>query len=511
MSGTASPSGTGMSRRNRRTLILLALVTVAPVIASYAAYYWFPRDKQANYGELLPTRPAPELAGVTPGGAPFRLSELRGRWVLAVAAPGACDARARRRSTRRGRRARSRAAKWSASRACWLVTGDGAPPAALAAEHPDLVTARVPAGALGAWPAGDERIYLVDPLGNLVLAFPRDPDIKAMAKDLDAPAQGIADWLGAAGSIGVKSRSFRPSCRTSAAHDRPSPRRKPLPAIPGADQAARRVAHRVLRGDRHVPRGAGTAARGRRVHGDVGIALVAGAAAAVNCLVEQKIDAVMLRTRARPLPRGDLTSLQTLLFAGVVGGIGLWILYRYVNPLTMWLTLATFVGYAVIYTVLLKPATPQNIVIGGASGAMPPVLGWAAVANDVAPEALLLFLIIFVWTPPHFWALALYRTKDYARAGLPMLPVTHGSALHAAHDRALHDRAGRRDAAAVLDPDERRPLPRRRARRSAPCSWATPSGSIADYSDELARATFRYSIVYLAALFSALLVDHYWQ
>src|SRR5436189_4546723 len=161
--------------------------------------------------------------------------------------------------------------------------------------------------------------------------------------------------------------------------------------------------------------------------GTAGIALVAGAAAAINCLVEQKIDAVMARTRARPLPRGELSSLQTLCFAIVVGSAGLWILYATVNALTMWLTLATFVGYAIVYTVLLKPATPQNSVIGGASGAMPPVLGWAAVANDVAPEALILFLIIFVWTPPHFWSLALYPAKEYAKAGLPMLPVTHGS------------------------------------------------------------------------------------
>src|SRR6266436_4272685 len=158
----------------------------------------------------------------------------------------------------------------------------------------------------------------------------------------------------------------------------------------------------------------------------IGIWLVAGAAAAVNCLVEQKIDAVMTRTRARPLPRGELTSLQTLAFAGAVGGTGLWMLYALVNPLTMWLTFGTFIGYAVVYTVLLKPMTPQNIVIGGASGAMPPVLGWAAVTGDLAPEALLLFLIIFAWTPPHFWALALYRTEDFAKAGLPMLPVTHG-------------------------------------------------------------------------------------
>jgi protoheme IX farnesyltransferase len=159
----------------------------------------------------------------------------------------------------------------------------------------------------------------------------------------------------------------------------------------------------------------------------VGIALVAGAAAAINCLVEQKIDAKMARTRARPLPAGELTSTQTLVFASLVGGAGLAILGAWVNLLTMGLTLATFVGYAIVYTVLLKPATPQNIVIGGASGAMPPVLGWAAITNDVAPEALILFLIIFVWTPPHFWSLALYRTQDYARAGLPMLPVTHGA------------------------------------------------------------------------------------
>ena len=165
----------------------------------------------------------------------------------------------------------------------------------------------------------------------------------------------------------------------------------------------------------------------------LGIFLVAGAAAAVNCLIERRIDAVMARTRARPLPRGELTDAQTLVFAGAIGGAGLWLLFRFVNPLTMWLTLATFVGYAVIYTVLLKPATPQNIVIGGASGAMPPVLGWAAVSGEVSAHALLLFLIIFAWTPPHFWALALYRTDEYAKAGLPMLPVTHGAKFTRLH------------------------------------------------------------------------------
>ena len=242
----------------------------------------------------------------------------------------------------------------------------------------------------------------------------------------------------------------------------------------------------------------------------VGIALVAGAAAAVNCLVEQKIDAVMLRTRRRPLPRGELTSLQTLVFAGVVGGAGLWVLHRFVNPLTMWLTLATFVGYAIVYTVVLKPATPQNIVIGGASGAMPPVLGWTAVAGEVAPEALLLFLIIFAWTPPHFWSLALYRTQDYAKAGLPMLPVTHG---------ARYTRLMIVLYTVVLVAVTMLPFA---IRMSGVLYLAAALGLGAvflwravtmhfRYSDAYARATFKYSIYYLAALFSALLVDHYWQ
>jgi protoheme IX farnesyltransferase len=239
-----------------------------------------------------------------------------------------------------------------------------------------------------------------------------------------------------------------------------------------------------------------------------GIALVAGAAAAVNCLVEQKIDAVMARTRARPLPRGELSSAATLLFAGVVGGVGLWLLHQFVNPLTMWLTLGTFVGYAVLYTVVLKPLTPQNIVIGGASGAMPPVLGWAAVTGQVAPEALLLFLIIFAWTPPHFWSLALYRAEEYARAGLPMLPVTHGrrfTQLHVLLYTLIL-------AAASVMPFV-----------YGMSGWLYLAAAIAldavfiayavriyvDYSDALARRTFRYSIVYLAALFAALLVDHY--
>ena len=167
--------------------------------------------------------------------------------------------------------------------------------------------------------------------------------------------------------------------------------------------------------------------------GTAGIGLVAGAAAAVNCLVEQKIDAVMSRTRWRPLPQGELSAAQTLVFAGALGGAGLWLLHHFVNALTLWLTLATFVGYAIVYTVILKPATPQNIVIGGASGAMPPVLGWAAMTGEIAADALLLFLIIFAWTPPHFWSLALYRKHDYAKAGVPMLPVTHGDKFTRLH------------------------------------------------------------------------------
>jgi protoheme IX farnesyltransferase len=246
------------------------------------------------------------------------------------------------------------------------------------------------------------------------------------------------------------------------------------------------------------------------VFATIGIALVAGAAAAVNCLVEQKIDAVMARTRARPLPRGTLTSLQTLVFAGVVGGIGMWLLYRLVNPLTMWLTLGTFIGYAIIYTVVLKPLTPQNIVIGGASGAMPPVLGWAAVTGEVSQEALLLFLIIFAWTPPHFWALALYRKHEYAKAGVPMLPVTHGDKYTRLHVllyslillavTMLHF-ATRMSGLIYLVAALALGLV---------FVWYALRVYLA-YTDHVAHSTFRYSITYLAALFAALLIDHYWH
>ena len=240
----------------------------------------------------------------------------------------------------------------------------------------------------------------------------------------------------------------------------------------------------------------------------LGIFLVAGAAAAFNCLVEQKIDAAMARTRGRPTVNGTISPGQIMLFSGAVGGLGLAMLWHAVNPLTMWLTLATFVGYAVIYTVILKPATPQNIVIGGASGAMPPVLGWAAVTGDVTYQPLLLFLIIFAWTPPHFWALALYRRHEYARAGVPMLPVTHGEAFTRLHlllytllltaVSLLPFASGMAGvfylgAAVILDAV---------FLGYAVAIWRR-------YSDALARRTFAYSIFYLAAVFAALMVDHY--
>ena len=242
----------------------------------------------------------------------------------------------------------------------------------------------------------------------------------------------------------------------------------------------------------------------------IGIALVAGSAAAINCLVEQRIDGVMARTRGRPLPRGTLTSAQTLAFASIIGGVGLLLLYFAVNPLTMWLTLATFVGYAVIYTILLKPATPQNIVIGGASGAMPPVLGWAAVTGQVSPDALILFLIIFAWTPPHFWALALYRKLEYAKAGVPMLPVTHGD-----HYTRLHVLL----YTVILTAVSLLPFATRMSGLIYLAAAVILDGLFLyyaikifyRYSDALAKRTFAYSIIYLSILFAALLVDHYFK
>lgn len=240
----------------------------------------------------------------------------------------------------------------------------------------------------------------------------------------------------------------------------------------------------------------------------LGIALVAGAAAALNCLVEQKMDAVMARTKGRPLPQGKVSVPETLFFLLLVGGIGLFILYYWINELTMWLTLGTFVGYAIIYTVILKPLTPQNIVIGGASGAMPPVLGWTAVTGEIASDALLLFLIIFAWTPPHFWALALYRKKEYASIGMPMLPVTHGDQFTKLHV-VLYT--------IILCLVTTLPYITQMSGLIYLVSSILLNGVFMyyaieiyrNYSDQLARDAFRYSILYLALLFVALLVDHY--
>ena len=239
-----------------------------------------------------------------------------------------------------------------------------------------------------------------------------------------------------------------------------------------------------------------------------GIWLVAGAAAAFNCLVEKGIDAKMKRTAWRPTAKGELSDTQTFVFSALLCASGSALLYYAINPTTMWLTFATFVGYAVIYTVILKPLTPQNIVIGGASGAMPPVLGWAAMTGDVEPQALILFLIIFLWTPPHFWALALYRVEDYRKSGLPMLPVTHGNAYTRLqillYTFVLF--------AACLMPFA-----------AGMSGWVYLVASVLlnggfvfyawrlwrEYSDDLARRTFRFSLIHLSVLFAALLLDHY--
>ncbi|WP_313146141.1 heme o synthase [Diaphorobacter nitroreducens] len=239
-----------------------------------------------------------------------------------------------------------------------------------------------------------------------------------------------------------------------------------------------------------------------------GIWLVAGAAAAFNCIVEQGIDAKMKRTAWRPTAKGELSNTQTLLFSALLCAAGSALLYWWVNPLTMWLTFATFVGYAVIYTVILKPLTPQNIVIGGASGAMPPVLGWAAMTGEVGTEALILFLIIFLWTPPHFWALALYRVEDYRKSGLPMLPVTHGNEFTRLQVFLY---------TLILFAGCLMPFV------YGMSSWIYLAAAVVlgagfclygfrlwrDYSDTLARKTFRFSLIHLSLLFAALLVDHY--
>jgi protoheme IX farnesyltransferase len=244
------------------------------------------------------------------------------------------------------------------------------------------------------------------------------------------------------------------------------------------------------------------------IGGSIGIWLLAGAAFAVNCLVEQKLDAKMRRTAWRPSATGELGQKQIIVFALLMGLAGMVLLWNFANPLTMWATLITFVGYAIIYTLLLKPATPQNIVIGGLSGAMPPALGWAAVANDLPAEAWLLVLIIFTWTPPHFWALALYRREDYKQSGLPMLPVTHGERFTLLHILLytlvliaatilpfIYKMSGYFYLASALI--------------LGGMFLAYAIALFRNYSDDLAKRTFRFSIIYLSLLFAALLIDHY--
>jgi heme o synthase len=241
---------------------------------------------------------------------------------------------------------------------------------------------------------------------------------------------------------------------------------------------------------------------------NLGIALAAMGAAAINHVVDRGIDARMTRTHARPLPTGHLKPAQAIVFAGVLGTASMVLLVREVNVLTALLTFGSLFGYAVVYTVWLKRATPQNIVIGGAAGAAPPILGWTAITGQIDPQALLLFLIIFVWTPPHFWALAIARRAEYAKVNIPMLPVTHGVAftqravlrysigliLITALPFALRmSGIVYLAAATVLDAGFlRHALKLQRSK-----------------SDAVAMRMFRYSIVYLMWLFFALLVDHY--
>jgi protoheme IX farnesyltransferase len=242
--------------------------------------------------------------------------------------------------------------------------------------------------------------------------------------------------------------------------------------------------------------------------GGLGIWLAAASAAAINHLIDQRIDKVMVRTANRPLATGALNSMQVLVFAVLLGVVSMAILVVLVNPLTAALTFASLIGYAVVYTGFLKRATPQNIVIGGIAGAAPPLLGWTAVTNQLSPDALLLVLIIFVWTPPHFWALAIFRRADYARALIPMLPVTHGvtytrwqillytvllvvvTMLPRITEMSGNFYLG---GALVL---------------GAVFLWY--AWKLLDPPDELfAMRVFNYSIIYLMALFAFLLVDHW--
>ena len=244
------------------------------------------------------------------------------------------------------------------------------------------------------------------------------------------------------------------------------------------------------------------------VFGSAGIALVSAAAAALNQVVDQRIDAVMARTRNRPLPRGQLETAQAVAFAALLAAAGMWLLVAFTNVLCAILTFASLLGYAVIYTMFLKRATPQNIVIGGASGAAPPLLGWIAVSGQFEPGAAILFAIVFVWTPPHFWALAIHRRDDYAAIDMPMLPVTHGVELTRLHILLytvllfvfgllpyLVGMSGLLYLAGAVVLGARF------------LWWAYRMYRRRD--DSLAMPTFGYSIVYLFALFGVLLADHY--
>ena len=242
--------------------------------------------------------------------------------------------------------------------------------------------------------------------------------------------------------------------------------------------------------------------------GSLGIALMAGSAAAINHLVDRRVDALMTRTCRRPLPSGHLEAWEVLGFALLIGALGFVLLLTFANGLTAVLTFTALIGYAVIYTLFLKRATPQNIVIGGAAGAAPPLLGWTAVTGQVDPGALLLFLIIYVWTPPHFWALAIHRRHDYASADLPMLPVTHGVAFTRLHILLY---------TILLFLITLLPF------LTGMSGWIYLLGAVglglrflsyairlyATGDDRLAMPTFGFSIVYLFGVFAALLLDHY--
>lgn len=244
------------------------------------------------------------------------------------------------------------------------------------------------------------------------------------------------------------------------------------------------------------------------IFGNLGIALVAASGAVVNHFIDRKIDIKMKRTHNRPLPQGRVDPTGTIIFAIAIGVMGMAILLVWVNALCAWLTLASFIGYAFIYTGYLKHATPQNIVIGGLSGAMPPLLGWSAVTGSIEPDALILVLIIFAWTPPHFWALALHRKDEYAKSGVPMLPVTHGEQVTKVHIIAY--------TGILLVVSSMPYFSGMSGVFFLACAMILGAGFLffswllmIRPGPTTAMDTFRYSIVYLALLFIALLVDHY--